>query len=48
MVGSALVDALRKSLDPNNKPTPRSVAAVSDLVTELAAGVRNAGRVAAE
>jgi tryptophan synthase alpha chain len=48
VVGSALVDALRKSLDANNKPTARSVAVVTDLVAELAAGVRNAGRVAAE
>ncbi len=48
VVGSALVDALRKSLDANNKPTAGSVAAVTDLVTELAAGVRGARRVAAE
>ena len=48
VVGSALVDALCKSFDQNGKPTARSVTAVTDLVSELAAGVRNAGRVAAE
>ena len=48
VVGSALVDALCKSFDQNGKPTARSVAAVTDLVAELAAGVRGAGRVAAE
>jgi tryptophan synthase alpha chain len=48
VVGSALVDALSKTLDPGGKATGRSVAAVTDLVAELAAGVRGAGRVAAE
>jgi tryptophan synthase alpha chain len=48
VVGSALVDALKKSLDADNRPTARSVAAVTDLVAALAAGVRGAGRVAAE
>jgi tryptophan synthase alpha chain len=48
VVGSALVDAVRHSLDVNGKPTARTVQAVTDLVAELAAGVRNAGRVAAE
>jgi tryptophan synthase alpha chain len=48
VVGSALVDALRKTLDPGGKATARTVAAVTDLVAELAAGVRGAGRVAAE
>jgi tryptophan synthase alpha chain len=46
VVGSALVDALRQSLDPNGKPTPASVAAVTDLVAGLAAGVRDARRAA--
>ncbi len=44
VVGSALVDALRKSLDANGHPTAASVAAVSDLVREIAAGVRSAAR----
>ena len=48
VVGSALVDALSRTLDPGGKATGRSVAAVADLVTELAAGIRGAGRVAAE
>ena len=46
VVGSALVDAVRASLDPHSKPTARTVSAVTDLVADLAAGVR--GRVAAE
>jgi tryptophan synthase alpha chain len=48
VVGSALVDALRKSLDKDGKPTRDTVKAVADLVSELAAGIRSAGRVAAE
>jgi tryptophan synthase alpha chain len=48
VVGTALVDALKNSLDQNNKATPRTVAAVADLVAELAAGVRGAKRIAAE
>jgi tryptophan synthase alpha chain len=48
VVGSALVDALRTTLDANNKATAGTVKAVTDLVAELAAGVRAAQRVAAE
>ncbi len=48
VVGSALVDAVKTSLDAGGKPTARTVAAVTDLVADLAAGVRGAGRVAAE
>jgi tryptophan synthase alpha chain len=48
VVGSALVDALKKTLDAGGKPTGGTVAAVTDLVAELAAGVRSAGRLAAE
>ena len=48
VVGSALVDAVKASLDAGGKATPRTVKAVTDLVADLAAGVRNAGRVAAE
>jgi len=47
VVGSALVDAVKGSLDSGGKATPRTVKAVTDLVGELAAGVRGAGRVAA-
>jgi len=46
VVGSALVEAIRQSLGPESKPTPASVAAVTDLVRALAAGVRGS-RVAA-
>ena len=48
VVGSALIDALKQSLDANGKATARTVAAVTGLVAELAAGVRSARRVAAE
>jgi tryptophan synthase alpha chain len=40
VVGSALVDAVRKSLGPGDKPTAATVPAVTDLVRELAEGVR--------
>jgi tryptophan synthase alpha chain len=48
VVGSALIEALRQSLDQRGKATSRSVAAVTDLVSSLAQGVRAARRVAAE
>jgi tryptophan synthase alpha chain len=48
VVGSALVDALRGTLDANDKASAGTVKAVTDLVAELAAGVRSAKRVAAE
>src|ERR1700688_2162928 len=44
VVGSALVDALKQSLDPDMKATQSSVKAVTDLVTGLAQGVRGARR----
>ncbi|HLA20954.1 MAG TPA: tryptophan synthase subunit alpha [Pseudolabrys sp.] len=47
VVGSALVDALCKSLDTGGKAGPGTVKAVTDLVAELAAGVRAARRVVA-
>jgi tryptophan synthase alpha chain len=47
VVGSALIDALKQSLDGDNA-TKSSVKAVTDLVTGLAEGVRDARRVAAE
>ena len=48
VVGSALIDALRPTLDQQGKATARTVPAVIDLVSELAQGVRGARRVAAE
>jgi len=48
VVGSALVEALKQSLDPDNKATGKTVTAVTDLVAALAEGVRGARRVAAE
>jgi tryptophan synthase alpha chain len=44
VVGSALVDALRKSLDVNGRASAGSVTAVTDLVRELAAGIKAAAR----
>jgi tryptophan synthase alpha chain len=48
VVGSALVEALRASLDADGKATSRTVAAVRDLTATLAVGVRGARRKAAE
>jgi tryptophan synthase alpha chain len=48
VVGSALVEAVRMSLDPQGRATAVTAKAVSDLVTSLASGVRAARRVAAE
>jgi len=42
VVGSALVEALRQSLDEPGGATATTVKAVTDLVTQLAAGVRSA------
>jgi tryptophan synthase alpha chain len=47
-VGSALVDAVRKSLASDAKPTPATIASVIDLVSALAKGIRGAREVAAE
>jgi tryptophan synthase alpha chain len=47
VVGSALIDALRTSLDPAGQATSRTVSAVTGLVAELAAGVRRGSSVAA-
>jgi tryptophan synthase alpha chain len=43
-VGSALVDAVRNSLDADGKATPKTVQAVAGLVAELTQGVRGAKR----
>ncbi len=40
VVGSALIDALRGTLDADGKATTKTVPAVTDLVAALAAGVR--------
>jgi tryptophan synthase alpha chain len=46
VVGSALVDALRASLDAEGRATATSVAAVVDVVAALAQGVRGAKQAA--
>jgi len=46
-VGTALVEAVRKSLGGDGKGTPATVSAVADLVRALADGVRGASRVSA-
>src|SRR4029450_4541008 len=46
VVGTALVDALRASLDSEGRATPRTVGAVADLVSALAQGVRGAKQAA--
>jgi tryptophan synthase alpha chain len=48
VVGSALVEAVRSSLDSSGRATDRTLAAVADLVAALAAGVRGAKQQAAE
>jgi tryptophan synthase alpha chain len=48
VVGSALVERVRTSLDAAGKATPDTVPAVTSLVAELAAGVRNGRQQAAE
>jgi tryptophan synthase alpha chain len=42
VVGSALVDAIKNSLDKSGKATGKTVKAVTALVAELASGVRGA------
>jgi tryptophan synthase alpha chain len=48
VVGSAIVDVLRGSLDKAGKPGPGTVKAVTDFVSVLAQGVKTAGRVPAK
>jgi tryptophan synthase alpha chain len=48
VVGSALVNAVRDSLDDQGRATGETIAAVTDLVTELAGGVRASRAAAAE
>jgi tryptophan synthase alpha chain len=46
VVGTALIDALAKSLDADGKATAKTVGAVADLVASLAGGVRSARQAA--
>ncbi len=46
VVGSALIDALKASLDAEGRATKATVGAVADLVASLAAGVRGAKQAA--
>jgi len=46
VVGSAVIDVMRGTLDANGKATPKTVAAVADFVASLAAGVRGAKQAA--
>jgi tryptophan synthase alpha chain len=46
VVGTALVDALRNSLDGEGRATAKTVAAVADLTAALAQGVRGAKQAA--
>ena len=46
VVGTALVDALRGSLDAEGRATARTVGAVADLAAALAQGVRGAKQAA--
>jgi tryptophan synthase alpha chain len=48
VVGSALVEAIRGSLDASGKASARTVPAVTELVAALTAGVRDARQQAAE
>jgi tryptophan synthase alpha chain len=48
VVGSALVEKVRMSLDAAGRATPATVASVAGLVAELATGVRSARQQAAE
>jgi tryptophan synthase alpha chain len=41
VVGSALIEALKGTLDAQNRATPATVEAVTGLVAELSAGVRS-------
>lgn len=47
VVGSALVERVRLSLDADGKATEKTVSAVTSLVAELAAGVRQVAKTAA-
>jgi len=44
VVGTALIDAIKGSLDVDLKATQKTVQVVTTLVSELASGVRSAKR----
>jgi tryptophan synthase alpha chain len=46
VVGTALVEALRASLDAEGRATAKTVTAVADLAASLAQGVRGAKQAA--
>jgi tryptophan synthase alpha chain len=46
VVGSALIEAVKASLDPEGRATPATVEAVSALVRDLAAGVASVAKAA--
>ena len=46
VVGTALIDAVKSSLDAEGKATPKTVSTVADLVASLAQGVRGAKHAA--
>jgi tryptophan synthase alpha chain len=46
VVGTALIDALRGSLDAQGRATGKTVTAVADLAALLAQGVRGARQAA--
>lgn len=46
VVGTALIDALKNTLDADGKATAKTVSAVADLTAALAAGVRGAKQAA--
>ena len=46
VVGTALIDAMKKTLDADNRATKDTVAAVTSLVAEIAGGVKSARRAA--
>jgi tryptophan synthase alpha chain len=48
VVGTALVDALKATLDSNGRAGSKSIPAVAQLVSDLALGARRANRVAAK
>lgn len=48
VVGSALIDTLKNSLDEKNGATSKTIGAVTKLVSEIADGVRQARKAAAE
>jgi tryptophan synthase alpha chain len=48
VVGSALVNTIKETLQPDGKASGRTVGAVAELVAQLAYGVRRARREAAE